>query len=651
MCVQIWEEEPSSQGNANSSNNCCQNKFSRRLSTASLLTDRCNPSAATTIDVLARLACVDSRRASSCVRHRCCRYLRNGHALVGVPYASWTPAVCDSHLPFTIHHSRHHTLSGNLAIPALRQGLEWRIMAETATATATARWISMICLKIVLALSSKNGTIDEDTNHGGTNQEQDVGKWYYSIISRLNTLKILPCGGSFSYKYSCAAGKAFAGAFPAAHEYMYSNDPPQDKDSVQYWIWGDDKESLKSLHSQLKTTVDLLESLREELDAIIRGDGGEPLESLRQELKAMEDELGNLNRTLDAPVLFPIPNMGSEHIPANVLERIRRFEERELERLEALIKKSKALIQEREAHIETKQQHINERETVIEKTMQHINEREGRIQERFARILAKHATIKTVLVAFSGKGNESTGTALRTATLNLKRFEKSAACQPSPVKVEEILCSQSEKKFLTKLLDKEILQDNKNQLTKLQTFVAKIIEHCDDAKVHPRTKDVKLNRSVNKILTWTTATRVTPSVLQKHYARPPLQGGETTADQPMLYALIYKILTIISSDSVSLSSEQFVVSIVPSERKRGRKIDLTVEEYREFLHVRFPEMLGRVIEVKSTSDDADGFRKNQHRAREQVLGHLARQLLCAFDFGGIGQDAVVPGIVLSKFLK
>ncbi|KAG9285253.1 hypothetical protein G9A89_000252, partial [Geosiphon pyriformis] len=278
-----------------------------------------------------------------------------------------------------------------------------------------------------------------------------------------------------------------------------------------------------------------------------------------------------------------------------------------------------------------------------------MNEREGRIQERFARILAKHETIKNVLVGLSGKGNEGTGTAVRTATLNLKRFEKSATCQTSPVKVEEMLCSQSESEFLTKLLDKEIHQEKKNQLTKLQTFVAKIMKHCNYAKVHPRTKDVKLNKSVDKILTWTTATRVTTSVLQKHYARPPLQGGETTADQPMLSALIYKILTIISSNSVSLSSEQFVVSIVPSERKRGRKIDFIVEEYREFLHVRFPEMLGRVIEVKATSGDADGFRKNQQRAREQVLGHLARQLLCAFDFGGIGQDAVVSGIVLSMY--
>ncbi|KAG9295326.1 hypothetical protein G9A89_000218, partial [Geosiphon pyriformis] len=463
-------------GNADSSNNCCQNKFSRRLSTASLLTHRCSPAARLNnrytgalfhviiVNVVAllivdgaivhwfvpnecddrvkkanrttdgpygtagRLACVDSRRARD--YPYAYKSQSAGSTVVAVILETgmrrWEyrthrgyPLCVTPTCHFTIHHYRHHTKT-------FRESSNTRTTARLRMAdngrncdSDSDREMDLDDLPknrlgaLIEELTNHEDTMDEDTNHGGTNQEQDVGNWYYSILSRLKY--------RLSHWTKYIEDTSAAKAFPAAHEYFYSNDPPQDKDSVQYWIWGDDEDSLKSLHSQLKATVDLRESLREELDAMIPGDGGEPLQSLRQELKAMEDELGNLNRTLDASVPFHIPSMGSEPLPAAALEYLlnerQKNRDKEIGNLEARIKDRKAL--------------IKERETRIEKTM---NEREGRIQERFARILAKHETIKNVLVGLSGKGNEGTGTAVRTATLNLKRFEKSATCQTSPVK-------------------------------------------------------------------------------------------------------------------------------------------------------------------------------------------------------------------------
>ena len=40
--------------------------------------------------------------------------------------------------------------------------------------------------------------------------------------------------------------------------------------------------------------------------------------------------------------------------------------------------------------------------------------------------------IKNILVGLAGKGNETIGKALRAASFKDLRFEKSAACQPSP---------------------------------------------------------------------------------------------------------------------------------------------------------------------------------------------------------------------------
>mmetsp|Transcript_48049 Transcript_48049/g.140012 ORF Transcript_48049/g.140012 Transcript_48049/m.140012 type:complete len:399 (-) Transcript_48049:474-1670(-) len=59
-------------------------------------------------------------------------------------------------------------------------------------------------------------------------------------------------------------------------------------------------------------------------------------------------------------------------------------------------------------------------------------------------------------------------------------------------------------------------------------------------------------------------------------------------------------------------------------------------------------MISRAIEVKAVSNDKlTGFETSQRKAREQVIGHLAKRLHCSLNFGGVGEEDVVRGIVLS----
>mmetsp|Transcript_48048 Transcript_48048/g.140007 ORF Transcript_48048/g.140007 Transcript_48048/m.140007 type:complete len:129 (-) Transcript_48048:239-625(-) len=60
-------------------------------------------------------------------------------------------------------------------------------------------------------------------------------------------------------------------------------------------------------------------------------------------------------------------------------------------------------------------------------------------------------------------------------------------------------------------------------------------------------------------------------------------------------------------------------------------------------------MISRAIEVKAVSNDKlTGFETSQRKAREQVIGHLAKRLHCSLNFGGVGEEYIVSGMSPSK---
>jgi len=113
---------------------------------------------------------------------------------------------------------------------------------------------------------------------------------------------------------------------------------------------------------------------------------------------------------------------------------------------------------------------------------------------------------------------------------------------------------------------------------------------------------------------------------------------------------MYRILAMLEPGSISVRSD-LPPSVAPQESESGvqvPRIDFIIDKGTEFLHVNLPTLIGKAIKVKATSQkDPITFEKNQRQAREQVMNHLARQIQYAFNFGGIGADIVVYGLVLS----
>lgn len=108
-------------------------------------------------------------------------------------------------------------------------------------------------------------------------------------------------------------------------------------------------------------------------------------------------------------------------------------------------------------------------------------------------------------------------------------------------------------------------------------------------EIQQENEDKKIKATVDAILDWKPGTTVESlGPLKGRFARPPPQGCETIADQPIVGAIIWRILTILCDGSLSLCSEQAVPS--GGNESRGRRIDFVVDVYKEFLKVLFPEM-------------------------------------------------------------
>ena len=161
------------------------------------------------------------------------------------------------------------------------------------------------------------------------------------------------------------------------------------------------------------------------------------------------------------------------------------------------------------------------------------------------------------------------------------RVAKSRRYEPLPSTVEGIRNAKPNQNFLHELLQKKEILCHQEHLLELQSFVAAIMEKAHVA----RTKlDKKIKAFVDVILEWKPGMTVESlGRLKGRFACPPSTACETMADQPILCALIFRILSILRQGTVSESSEQVAVPI--GTEGHDRTMDSIHEEYREFLRV------------------------------------------------------------------
>jgi len=259
-----------------------------------------------------------------------------------------------------------------------------------------------------------------------------------------------------------------------------------------------------------------------------------------------------------------------------------------------------------------------------------------------------HEGMRNKFSYINSKGNENVVTITSTLHQSLdSRIDITKTSSPSAFNEFRPEAAATFRDELIKL----VTEENKISLGLFQTFVVDLLKKAD-----PTDDSEKVKRSTDAILAWEIETNVKIDDKNLYYARPPTtEDKETTADHPILHAVICRIIRILvaeSSGSVlhehehGVTTEQSVAGCADGKAKR-RRIDVTAYRREEYLALVLPTMVKKAIEIKAAPDSKGKFQKAVEKGRSQIFGHLGKRLLYAFDFGGAGENACAVGISLT----
>jgi hypothetical protein len=306
-------------------------------------------------------------------------------------------------------------------------------------------------------------------------------------------------------------------------------------------------------------------------------------------------------------------------------------------------------IKDKENSIKDKDTIIKDKDTIIKKEKSLIKNEAAKVTYFISMVSNQHQALRSKLSVTKSKGNETAGKVYMTATHDSRI---ATPAQVSPAQVDGIgpVTDQALTTSLTKSVGQPIVKI-------LQSFHGYAVELFDIAS---KTEDeTKVKNTVDALIAWEQT-----SVLDvaKMYARPPTADDkETSADQPILQAIISRVIRILaegdnSGDAIETSSvlhedEHGITSeqVIPSEgdRSRGRRVDGTVHPPEEYLPAVLALMLQLSVEIKTSHDLETMRNKAFEKGRSQVVGHLGKQLAYSFDFGGAGKNASNLGVVLT----
>jgi hypothetical protein len=159
----------------------------------------------------------------------------------------------------------------------------------------------------------------------------------------------------------------------------------------------------------------------------------------------------------------------------------------------------------------------------------------------------------------------------------------------------------------------------------------------------------RVKATTSAILNWKSETLV--DITAKYARLPSDRDSEVKADQPILQAVICRIIEILANSKNSevmhgVTTEQFFVGSNVGNTK-DRRIDITVSHREEYLALVLPTMVKKAIEIRTARDEDGEFKKALEKGRSQIVNHLGRRLLYALDFGGAGKDRLAIGVSLT----
>ncbi|CAJ1963863.1 unnamed protein product [Cylindrotheca closterium] len=301
------------------------------------------------------------------------------------------------------------------------------------------------------------------------------------------------------------------------------------------------------------------------------------------------------------------------------------------------------------AKVEAEQKSLIDRQGRLKAERKSLKDRQGRlkaqrekligeVQNRISDIGSHHKDAQGKLDNHASFGNETTVKSHPTLENNAPKNSRSAKQVPEKPSISEvevkdflsILTVEKKDRYLEKL---EVLADNLVGLISLEAPCAGAGRDCD-------AKEVK--EIVAKILDPGFLESASPPCEKKLVVR---DWNETAAAQPIVHAIIYRLLGIVNLRRLHVSKEQKTRGKNVTEK--DRVMDFLVHEIREHVFHAFPSMIEGIVEVKWCERNPEKDDEQINRAANQVVGNFAKRLRGELNFLGIGVDCDLYGVAVS----
>jgi Protein kinase domain len=257
------------------------------------------------------------------------------------------------------------------------------------------------------------------------------------------------------------------------------------------------------------------------------------------------------------------------------------------------------------------------------------------MQFRMDRIADAHMNVENHLSVYRVKGNETSQSASQKPSVAQDANRVDHRMDAGKASINVALTAQPEVPEIKDLLLKKVGDEERDNLMKFQVFVTDLLNQAGNREYDGNEDSSILVSTIEAII----MQEKLPDTL---YLRPSdKQDQEITVEQPIAYAIIYRILQIINMEAF-ITKEQFIPSVPGSF---GARVDLLVHNFREHLPNILHVMLKGTVEVKASATGTSDQKMQQ--GENQTVGHLSKRALASFHFLGVGLDATLYGITFT----
>jgi hypothetical protein len=366
------------------------------------------------------------------------------------------------------------------------------------------------------------------------------------------------------------------------------------------------------------------------------------IESLEEEKVALASERDGFEgqlQSLRGEKIIPLTLDLNEGVAQRIADQIKTSTDYNAELIKTkteLIKKNTELIKKNTDRIIDKTELFKSKSNIVHSFIKDIHE--------------KHIEIRNLFSFIRRIGNESTiSQTVSRQSLDHTRVDITAI--PSPSKFD-LFCPVTTPILIDDLISR-VRVEKKPILLEFQKFVMDLLKEA--TRSHDSTK---VKATTAAVLSWNEGSLVERFVPSR-YARPPTASDhETKVDQPILHAVICRIIRIIADQGGSTNTNRAVLheqehgvtieqSVAGCANMKARRVDMTAQQRVEYLAAVLPSMIERPIEIKAAPLGETKFRKAVEKGRSQVFGHLGKRVMGAFDYGGAGHESCAVGISLT----